>query len=479
MREYLFLLIFLLSATSPCRAQDANYWSSNYGPGGFLTPGATLSNNRDSGLFFFNPALLGYSTHSSAAVSGTIYQYRATNIRNGVGQGLDLKSSGGSVIPQMVSSNISLKLKGRPVTIAYALIHEPTMSFQTTQRRDARFQVLSDAYSPGPEYFLGQYAQSNNIDLTTGVLSVGTLLTPKLAVGFSIEGNIRKQVYNGSYSARALINAGTDTLFRPIASSEETYQVNYTHFGLRFKGGIAYDIDEQNHIGLTISSPMVHLGGSGTLVSDNQVNNLHLDTLFNFYLLASTRQTGLTPRYKMPVSFALGYTWHADKMELYFSSEYFFRIKTYNIITPRNDYFIRPDTANNAATSDLLKFVDGRTAIFNLAAGMSYNFTPVVTGYFGVRTDFTYYSADNLKDGNQSMISQWDQYHSQIGVNVKRRKFNLRAGLLLTYGHTNKYEQPVNFDNPNEENLLLGDAHATKAGVWSAGLLLSYLHNLN
>src|SRR5438552_334291 len=111
----IFILIVLLHASSLCRAQDANYWSSNYGHGGFLSPGATLSNNHDSGVFFFNPALLGYSTHSSAAVSGTIYQYQATNIRNGVGKGLDLKSSGGSVIPQMVSNNISLKLKGRPV----------------------------------------------------------------------------------------------------------------------------------------------------------------------------------------------------------------------------------------------------------------------------------------------------------------------------------------------------------------------------
>lgn len=92
----------LLLLAGYTHAQDVNYWSSSYGPG------------------------------------------------------LDLKSSGGNVIPQIVSNTITLKMK-KPFTIAYALVHEPIMSFTGTQRKDARQNVLNDSYSPGAETFVGQY----------------------------------------------------------------------------------------------------------------------------------------------------------------------------------------------------------------------------------------------------------------------------------------------------------------------------------
>ncbi len=72
------LLITILAAIlflQEVKAQDANYWSSSYNPAGFLTPGAVIAFNRDSGVMFLNPALLSHNTKSSASISGTVYQY--------------------------------------------------------------------------------------------------------------------------------------------------------------------------------------------------------------------------------------------------------------------------------------------------------------------------------------------------------------------------------------------------------------------
>ena len=206
------LTVCLLLLAGYAHAQDVNYWSSSYGAGGFLAPGATIANNGDSGVFFFNPALFGYSRKSSASISGTIYQYQRIKIKDGTGTGLDLKSSGGSVIPQIVSNTITLKMK-KPFTIAYALVHEPIMSFTGTQRKDAQQNVLNDSYSPGAETFVGQYTAQNSIDETAGILSTGFMLSPRLAFGFSAEGRIRKQSYSQNFSSRAIFNTSTDTLF--------------------------------------------------------------------------------------------------------------------------------------------------------------------------------------------------------------------------------------------------------------------------
>ena len=61
----IFLPALLLVFSAAGIAQDANYWSSTYGPGGFFSPGSTIAKNGDSGVLFYNPALLAYNTKTT------------------------------------------------------------------------------------------------------------------------------------------------------------------------------------------------------------------------------------------------------------------------------------------------------------------------------------------------------------------------------------------------------------------------------
>ncbi|MBS1948287.1 MAG: hypothetical protein JST47_11015 [Bacteroidetes bacterium] len=473
--RFFFLLTFL--CISRTNAQDANYWLSGYGPGGFLAPGAVVSNNKDSGVMFYNPALLAYANRSAASISGNIYQFQSTKIKDGIGTGLDLKSAGGSIVPLMASNVIALKLK-RPFTIAYALINTPVINYQVTQRKDTKQNVLDDSYSPGPEVFIGQYTQQNIINETKGLFSVGFKIAPKFAAGITLEGQIRRQTYFLNYSSRALAN---DTMpIHMLVNVQESYQVAYTHLGMRFKAGFSYDPSEKHHFGLLISSPLLHIWGRGILLSDLIVNNLKIDTGFTDYLLANTRQTGLKTKYKLPLSISFGYILDLNQWQLYVSAEYFTKIKGYNILTPANADFIRVDSGLNLGSSDLIRFKDVHKSLLNYSFGICHHFNPVLTGYFSARTDFNY--ADKKlypdDDGYVSNISNWNDYHFGVGVNIGKRKFNLRTGLLLTYGVTNKYPQYINYDNPSETNVLSGVPHDTKASHFVIGWMLSYIHNL-
>jgi len=457
-------------------AQDANYWSSNYGPGGFFTPGAVVANNRDSGVFFYNPALMGLSSKSSTSISANIYSLEGINIKNGVGQGKNLKSTQTSIIPLMASGTISIK----GITVGYALINNPVMNFVGTQRKDSKINVLDDSYSPGDENYIGEYNLENTITTTSGILSIGKKVTQHFAAGISLEGALLKQTFDLNTTARALVNTSTDTIFPPIVSTTSSYFVRYTHIGFRVKAGVSYDINN-HHFGLMITAPTLRLGGSGTLVSDLSVSNLRsADNATPFNFLANGRQEHLKSKYKTPVSFAGGYSYDYGKGQIYIAAEHFARIKEYNIITPRNEYFIRPDSSNNSATSDLLKLKDVHKAITNFAVGFSYQLNPNLMGYLSLRTDYTYADPTLYKneDGNTTNISVWNNYYMQIGTNVKKRKFNLRTGLLLGYGSSDKYKQDVNYDHPDEDNLLLGNPGLTKATHFSVGVIFSYIHNL-
>jgi len=104
-------------------------------------------------------------------------------------------------------------------------------------------------------------------------LSTGFKLSSNLAFGLSMEGQYREQHIEESYSARAFINNNTVSGLPPLSNVETQYQVSHYNVGVKFRAGLAYD-KGNHHAGLTISSPMAKIKGSGQLLSDNVVTDL-------------------------------------------------------------------------------------------------------------------------------------------------------------------------------------------------------------
>lgn len=468
-----FLSVFLGSALM---AQDANYWSSSYGPASYFTPGAVIAKNNDSGVLFYNPALLVFNKRNAASITGTIYQLGKINIRDGAGSGYPLKSSSSDVVPLIAANSITLKSK-HPVTFVYAIVHSSVINFTATQRRDAIVNVLDDSYSPGSETFIGQYSYSNRVKETSGLLATGFQLTKKMSVGITADGRIRSQNYLVDYKSRALLNAGPGVVFPPLVSVQNYYLNENSHVGLRFKLGWAYDVNDKHHLGVVVTTPYMRIQGKATLVSDVAISNLKLGAT-DLSLLANTRQTGLKTKFRTPVSVAAGYTINSNMAQVYFAAEYFSNVREYNVVAPGSGVFLRPDTSTSNVA--LVRMKDARRAILNLGFGLSYQLHASVIAYLSLRTDFNYADRALYKNTEGYVVNTayWNNYHTQLGFNVVKRRFNVRSGILLTYGKTTKYLQDVNFSNPTEANLLVGDAGLTKASNFSIGVMVSYIHNL-
>lgn len=467
--------LFFLFASQLSFAQDANYWSASYGPGGFFTPGAVIANNKDSGVLFYNPALQALTKKKTASISGTVYQVESIKMKNGAGTGKDLHSRITSSVPQMLSGIVSVGRR-KPVYFGYALTHTSVLNYNVSQQQDTKLDVIGGSGSPGLEYYVGQYNFQNLTRETSALISTGFRLSNRWAIGFMAEGQSRSQHYSEAFTSRALVNDNTSSTM-PLASNEGAYQVDYSHIGLKLKAGLSYEAGK-HHLGLLLSSPLMHLYGKGTLLSNNAVANVHFIDNEPVNLLANTRQTNLKTNYKVPASIALGYAYDYHKGQLYVAAEYFMKVKDYNILTPRPDFFVRPDTGStNSSTVALLEMREARKAIFNIAVGVSYQLKPLLTGYCSFRTDFNYADRKDT-DGFTPNTSTWDNYYCQLGVNVKRTKYNLRTGILLGYGHTNNYQQPINFDDPKESNLLTGTIGTVPATRITAALMVAFIHNL-
>ncbi len=474
--KFFLLAIFLLSIQLTS-GQDAHYWASSYGPAGFFTPGAVIARNKDSGVLFYNPALLAYNNRNAASITGTIYQWQQIRIPDGAGTGYPLNSSVGAIVPLIASNTISFNKK-KPFTLVYAIVHSTVIDFSTSQRIDTKLNALNDSYSPGEEVFISQFSHSNDVRETSGLLNAGFRVSEKLAIGFSAEGNLRSQDYLVDYKSRALVNTGTDTIFPPLVSVQEYYHNDNYQVGFRFKAGLSYDLSVRTHLGLLITSPLLKIASGGNILSDLEISNLLLgSTVVN--LLANTQQEDLSSQWKTPFSVAVGISQDFQKGQFYIAAEYFGKLEEYNVVTPRKSAFIRPDTTTDQAPS-LLKLKDVRRAIANVGMGFSYELDKSLTGYISLRTDFCYGDDELFSDdrGFRVNTTQWNNYHLQTGVNMRKRRFNLRSGLMLTHGRTSNFQQPINFEDPNEANLLQGTTGNTQARHFTVGLMVSYILNL-
>jgi long-subunit fatty acid transport protein len=479
MKRHLLTAISLLSIIAyKGFCQDAHYWQSEFCPGGYLFPGSAVANNCDSGLFYYNPALMAIHPKTSVSVSGNIYDLEIINIKDGVGSGKPLKSVSPRIIPAMVSGTIAFK-RNKTISLGYALVQNSIRNFKVTQRQDKQMNVLDDSYSPGNEIYVGQYVAHNSITQTLAMASVAVKLNDRFSVGLSGIVQIRSQDLAESYKSRALSNADTLNAGGPLASVTSDYQLKYYHVGLQFKGGLSYDAG-RHHFGLLITAPLITIKGKATMDADLEVSDLRIpQTNIDFNLLANDRQTGLPVKYKQPLSIALAYALDYGNGQISIAAEYFNKMNTYNIFTPRNESFIRPDTGSvNSQTQQTLGLIDKRRSVVNFSIGGSYRFNESISGVIAFRTDFNYAAPPSAEyEGNSPNTVTWDNYHLQLGGYFRRRKFNLHGGLLLNYGSTNKYLQHINFDNPNEGNFLLGDVHNVKATSVTLGFLLSYIHS--
>ncbi len=291
---YRLLPACLLAVFTNLRAQDANYWSAGYGPAGYFMPGAVIAQNGDSGVLFYNPALLVNTAGSTSSLSGTIYQWQSIFMKDGLGKDLSLRSQGTSIVPMVASHAVPFIKRKLPFTLAYAIVHTPVIDYGVSQQKDVVQDVLDNSYSPGAETFIGQYKAANRADHTSLQLAAGMRLNKKISVGVTAEGFLRKQSTTLDYVSRAMMNpAGPDTVLAPITTVSENYTAAYHQAGLRMRAGVAWELSPSHHFGLLFTTPVLKVYGRGTIISNIEVSNLVASPGVVINLLASTRQSAL------------------------------------------------------------------------------------------------------------------------------------------------------------------------------------------
>lgn len=470
---FLCSFILLLSGsflfgTSEILAQDAHYWSNEYGSRSALMGGAVVGGVRDTSAGFYNPGALAFVDNSSLSVSGNAFSYRDTNIRNGAGTGENLNSQRVEAFPTLLSG--ILRFKNLPEhTFGYSILTRSNNSYKFIETVDSVRDVVSGTDYPGDEDFIGQVnAEGRMYELWLGG-SYAYKINPNISVGATLFGSLRTQDASYSHLARA-INQETEEI--SSLSFSQTY--DYFNFRALAKLGVSADFSPLR-IGLTFTTPSVNVGGSGESASDLTVTSEnYLD------YVANDRQDSLSTKYRTPLSFALGieYEFESTGTVVAFVSEYFDRQNVYSIINPEERPFLRPSSIDYGFSSkEFLQVEGGSASVVNYGFGIEQKINDKYSAYLSFRRDNSYLLS--IEDESISLshaFLSYNLYHTTLGAAYRDEKAETALGIKYSYGRDKHYSQFVDFSSASEENSFEGNPGEASLNYRAITLILGYTH---
>ncbi|MFC2085711.1 hypothetical protein ACFLRO_00710 [Bacteroidota bacterium] len=369
----LLLLSLSLSFSSslllhPCAAfaQDAHYWTLQYGPSPSLLGGAVIGSVNDVSATFYNPGALSRAENLSFAVSMNVFEVNGVVLRDGGGEGVDLGRATTGLRPSMIAGTFADSLFGAGV-LAYSAMNrvKGTQDFQGLISRG------EDRLDPdlGIEDLVGIIRFEGDFSDFWGGLTYSHRIGSHFGIGMT--------GYLAARSQRRRNETLVEAVF-PNGSGEARIEIaggNYSTIRLLGKFG-AFARFGDMRAGVTLTTPSSQLTGSGEL----GLNYARFSP--DGSSLAFTIQSDLPTHYKTPLSIGGGVGLPLGPLLIHASAEWYDKIDRYVVI--------QGETINAQEPEDQQVPVDAvheLAEVFNWGVGTEFRFSKRFMAYLSYYQD--------------------------------------------------------------------------------------------
>lgn len=408
------LVLIIMLAAGAARAQDANYWSNQYGTRAEMLGGLVVGSAGDLSASYYNPGWLALRLDTSLLVTTQALEYTTLNIEDPVGTGEDAAYTQFRPSPRFLGGRLRGGSDGWTMTWSYLE--------KTRFRYDATARYINASPAPAPDgtlWFSGEvFRQTETHDYYYGA-SFSRRLGQRTAIGFTPYVAYRSQNQRIQAAVQAM---GAGGQFADIYVVD---QFDYWHARGLAKIGLACDTRPVS-FGLSVTTPSLAIMGSGEVYRTLQSSGFDIDDdgLPDTYL-AATEQKDLDARWKSALSVAAGAGVRFGRTGLYATAEWFNAVPEYEVITTA-PYRSQSDGEILTIERDVVL-----RSLINFGFGVDHRFSEQFALYAAFRSD---YSSQASPPASDVLMTTWDLWHATVGSSFQFLGIELTSGLEYSFG---------------------------------------------
>ena len=360
-------LAVLMPPPEASAAQDAHYWTFQYGPRSSLLGGAVIGSVNDISGVYYNPGALSLSEDLTFAFSTNVFEIEGVKLEDGGGDGVDLGTSRSGIQPSLIAGTITQELFGGRGILAYSAL--------TRTRGDQDLSglfVLGETEIPdtlNARDLAGQAIYEGRFSDSWGGLTYSHGFGAHFGLGVSWYGAMRSQNRRITTTTEVVSRDTVGGAAIDISSGKYSTLRTLFKFGASFATGPITG-------GVTFTTPSIHVSGSGERASNQSFTTP--DSVF----LAVNVQREIDAEYKTPLSVGFGLGWRIGNARLHASAEYYDKIEPYRVLDTQPFLAQEPDTVIVTPTP-----IHSATDVFNWAVGAEYGISAALRGYLSYYTD--------------------------------------------------------------------------------------------
>jgi len=391
----------LLAGGAVGGAQDAHYWTYDYGPIGQLTKGTLVGGVSDLSAAYYNPGALALIDDPRFVLGLTSVELAGIKAKDVAGANLSFDSTVFDTVPAMIAGHIG-KSAGQRDHFAFAFLSRHDTDWDLAYSDAQVSGAVADA-SAGfgrvrervVEYWVGgTWSHRARKGLSFGV-------SPFLA-------------YRAQRSRRTLtleqVASGTS---RSVFVGHEN---EYNYGRLLAKAGVAWRPGSLE-LGATVTTP-----GVGLYKTGKAVWNANITGVASQPFLSASTQRGLSSTFHPPWSVAAGATWRGRGTAVHTTVEWFSAVAPYDILQPEP-----APVAGSPQTIDLT-FSGAAKSVVNFGAGLERQLGQRVTLYAGAARNNSPW-----RPGSETLAT-WDLTDVTAGFTLNTRRSRLAFGLGYAWG---------------------------------------------
>jgi hypothetical protein len=448
--------------TGSLSAQSFNHWVRSFNEESSLLAGAVVGGGAGPSAIYYNPASISEIRESKLSVHASLFSYKFFNVKNAIGDNIDMKWSTLVVEPRFLSYMI--KPKRSDMSFELAILNNENYRLDVANSVNKEIDILS-RYDGLERYFAVVQTQNRFRDDWFGA-GWSWAVSPRLFIGISMFVTVKSTEYRYDLSIEAypldsaIGIASTDYTTANFTNNE---YIKYNDYRLLWKAGIMYKWDRVS-IGANFTTPSV--GGiysDGKRVSRQERQSGITDPetgmpLPDYYIGDYQEKKEVKVDHKTPWSIAAGLTFHSKsgKRSLYTTVEYFGGLDPYRIIEANeNPDLATTSVSNHIAMNEWLTFLSGAEPVFNTALGYSWIISENLWLMAGFRTDFNYLKNVDFESydaGKDIKTIGVNNYHFSGGLSWNILGQDLMTGIQYTFGYERDLKQVVNLSDPVEFN---------------------------